>query len=112
MTVIHKIGMDNLPAAYGPPMGAFVVQGEGEARIEPDLTLIFDVPLEVSQARMAGSRELDRFEREAADFHARVREAYLARARANPNRIRVINANRTIAEIQAELARILESMQP
>jgi len=88
------------------------VQGEGEARIEPDLTLIFDVPLEVSQARMAGSRELDRFEREAADFHARVREAYLARARANPNRIRVINANRTIAEIQAELARILESMQP
>jgi len=41
-----------------------------------------------------------------------VREAYLARARANPNRIRVINANRTIAEIQAELARILESMQP
>jgi dTMP kinase len=88
------------------------VQGEGDARIEPDLTLIFDVPLEVSQARMMGSRELDRFEREAADFHARVRQAYLARAQANPDRICVINANRTIAEIQTELARILGDLQP
>lgn len=74
--------------------------------IEPDVTLIFDVPLEVSQARMAGSRVLDRFEAEQQDFHARVRAAYLVRAAENPQRIRVINANRSLAEIQTELAGI------
>jgi dTMP kinase len=74
--------------------------------LEPDLTLIFDVPLDVSQARMADSRVLDRFESEQQDFHARVRAAYLERAEQNPQRIRVINANRSLAEIQSELAEI------
>nr|WP_314902249.1 dTMP kinase [uncultured Deefgea sp.] len=74
--------------------------------VEPDLTLIFDVPLEISQARMADSRVLDRFESEQQDFHARVRAAYLERAEQNPQRIRVINANRSLAEIQSELAEI------
>lgn len=45
MTVIHKIGMDNLPAAYGPPMGAFVVQGEGEANLTPTGTNAYSVML-------------------------------------------------------------------
>lgn len=86
------------------------VQGEGAARIEPDLTLLFDVPLEVSQARMANGRVLDRFEREALDFHARVREAYLARAAAAPQRIRVINANRPLDVIQSELAELFAGL--
>lgn len=82
------------------------VQARGESLIEPDLTLIFDVPLEVSQARMADSRVLDRFEREQQDFHARVRAAYLERAAQNPKRIRAIDANRSLLDIQAELAEI------
>ena len=82
------------------------VQARGEGLIEPEITLIFDVPLAVSQARMADSRVLDRFESEQQDFHARVRAAYLERAKQNPQRIRVINANRSLAEIQAELAEI------
>lgn len=86
------------------------VQGEGTARIEPDLTLLFDVPLEVSQARMANGRVLDRFERETLDFHARVREAYLARAAAAPQRIRVINANRPLDVIQSELAELFAGL--
>jgi dTMP kinase len=49
---------------------------------------------------------LDRFESEQQDFHARVRAAYLERAEQNPQRIRVINANRSLAEIQSELAEI------
>ncbi|WP_373975656.1 dTMP kinase [Chitinibacter sp. SCUT-21] len=84
------------------------VQNHDGVLIEPDLTLIFDVPLEVSQARMAGTRALDRFERERADFHANVRAAYLQRAQDNPKRIRVINANRTIDEIQAELHQLMD----
>ena len=82
------------------------VQSRGDVLIEPDLTLIFDVPLEVSQARMADSRVLDRFEREQQDFHARVRAAYLERAAHNPARIRVIDANRSLVEIQFELTEI------
>lgn len=87
------------------------VQGRDGGRaglIEPDLTLIFDVPLDVSQARMANSRVLDRFEREQADFHAKVRAAYLQRAAENPHRIRVINANRSIEAIQTELAQLMD----
>ncbi|GAA5784002.1 dTMP kinase [Chitiniphilus shinanonensis] len=83
------------------------VQGSGAARVEPDLTLLFDVPPEVSAARLAQGRELDRFEREAADFHARVRDAYLARAASAPQRIRVIDGRGTPEQIQAALARQL-----
>ncbi|WP_028449519.1 dTMP kinase [Chitinibacter tainanensis] len=83
------------------------VQGRPEGLLEPDLTLIFDVPLEVSQARMANGRVLDRFEREQADFHARVRAAYSQRAKSAPQRIKVIDANRSIEAIQHELASIL-----
>jgi dTMP kinase len=59
---------------------------------------------------MAGGRTLDRFEREAADFHARVRAAYLERASSEPQRIRVINANRSLEEIQQELVEILSAI--
>lgn len=76
--------------------------------IEPDLTLIFDVPLAVSQARMANSRVLDRFEREKSEFHAKVRQAYLQRAADHPQRIQVINADRTITEIQSQLLAIMD----
>ncbi|WP_137936832.1 dTMP kinase [Chitinivorax sp. B] len=77
--------------------------------IQPDLTLLFDVPLAVSQARMANSRQLDRFEQEASDFHARVRAAYLARAQAQPHRFRVVDASRDLSAIQAELEQIMKA---
>ncbi|SMC19461.1 dTMP kinase [Andreprevotia lacus DSM 23236] len=84
-----------------------LVQQRGDGLLQPHLTLLFDVPPEVSAARMANGRELDRFEREAADFHTRVRDAYLRRAAADPARIKVIDANRGIATIQAELTACL-----
>ena len=74
--------------------------------LQPDLTLLFDVPTEVAAARMAASRSLDRFEREAADFHRRVRDAYLARAKDDP-RFVVIDSTQPIAEIQQTLAQLL-----
>ncbi|MDR3430083.1 MULTISPECIES: dTMP kinase [Silvimonas] len=83
------------------------VQGGPAQMLQPDLTLLFDVPPEVSQARIAQSRELDRFEREAAQFHERVRAAYLERAKAAPQRFKVINAARPIETIQADLQKFL-----
>lgn len=83
----------------------WVLQG-----FKPDLTLIFDVPPEVAAERRGQAREADRFEKEARDFFQRVREAYLARARQEPERIRVIDANRTIEAIRQELASLLEML--
>lgn len=78
--------------------------------LSPDLTLLFDVPLEVAQARMhAAAREADRFEREQAEFHARVRAAYHARATAEPHRIRVIDGSRTLVDVKNQLEEIVAS---
>ena len=70
---------------------------------QPDRTWLFDVPLEVARARLADAREPDRFEREGAAFFERTREAYHARAAADPQRIRIVDSTRSIAQIRVEL---------
>lgn len=79
------------------------VQGD----LQPDLTLYFDLSPEIGKTRTRAAREPDRFEREKLDFYTRVRTAYLKRAQDHPKRIRVINAARTISEIQVELEKII-----
>lgn len=59
----------------------------------PDITLLFDLPREVAEGRLAASRAPDRFEQEQASFHTRVRSSYLELARAEPGRFRVIDAS-------------------
>ena len=76
-------------------------------RLQPDLTLLFDVPLEVARARLDASRELDRFEQEKADFFEATRREYLRRAAQFPARFRVIDSTRPIAAVHAELADII-----
>ncbi|MGD9953015.1 MAG: dTMP kinase [Burkholderiales bacterium] len=67
----------------------------------PDLTLVFDCPYDVSRERLAKSdRVPDRFERESRDFFERVRQAYLGLARADPVRIRVIDASGTAEQVK------------
>lgn len=69
--------------------------------LQPDLTLLFDLPFAVARDRIAAqTRELDRFEQERADFHERVRLAYLERAAAAPQRIQVINADQPLDSIK------------
>lgn len=76
--------------------------------LQPNLTLLFDLPLEVARERIAvASRNLDRFEQERADFHERVRQAYLERAHAHPERVRVIDANNTLDFIRKQLEEIV-----
>lgn len=75
--------------------------------LQPDLTLLFDLPLEVARERIAlAGRHLDRFEQERADFHERVRLAYLDRAAACPARIQLIAADRALADIRKLLEEI------
>jgi dTMP kinase len=69
--------------------------------LQPDLTLLFDLPLDVARERIVlASRVLDRFEQERADFHERVRQAYLERAHSSPARIRVVDAQQSIETIR------------
>lgn len=71
--------------------------------VQPDRTWLFDVPPEVARSRLAASRDPDRFEREAGAFFERVRAAYHARARAHPQRVRVIDGSRPVEEVRAQL---------
>ena len=82
------------------------VQGD----LQPDLTILFDVPVEVSIQRLANAREPDKFERENADFFTRIRNAYLLRAQENPSRFRVIDANRPLEEVKQSVEDIILSL--
>ncbi|MGL4767832.1 MAG: dTMP kinase [Formosimonas sp.] len=67
--------------------------------VQPDFTLLFDVPLDVAQQRLSQGRSaLDKFEQESLDFFARVRNAYLARAAAHPQRFAVIDSSGTVEQ--------------
>ena len=79
-------------------------------QLQPDLTLLFDVPLDVARARLDATRTLDKFEQEKTDFFAATRNEYLRRAAQFPQRFRLIDATRTIAEIEVELSGILDEL--
>ena len=74
-----------------------------QGNLQPDLTLLFDVPVEVSLKRLADAREPDKFERENAQFFEKLRLAYLTRAAENPLRFRVINANQALEIVKTEV---------
>ena len=78
--------------------------------LQPDLTLLFDVPLEISRERLSRNISLDRFEQEQADFFQRVRQQYLKRAQQFSARIRVVDANRSLADIQANLEELISTI--
>ncbi len=82
------------------------VQGE----LRPDLTLIFDLPVEVGLARAAARGRLDRFEQEQRSFFESVRHAYLARAEQSPQRYRVLDAGQSLAQVQADVDALLPSL--
>ena len=78
--------------------------------LKPDLTLLFDLPVELALARLqAGTANPDRFEREKAEFFERVRATYLSIAAAEPQRVRIIDAGMTLSEIQVTLENIIAS---
>jgi dTMP kinase len=78
--------------------------------LQPDLTLLFDVPLDVARARLDATRTLDKFEQEKADFFAACRQEYLRRAAQFPERIVVVDSTESIAQIQARLGAILDTL--
>jgi dTMP kinase len=84
------------------------------ANCRPDITILFDVPVEVSRERLergqAKGRNLDKFEREESAFFDRVRNVYLERAALEPARFRVVNAARPMTEVRSDLTRMLAEL--
>ena len=78
--------------------------------LQPDLTLLFDVPLEVARTRLDATRTLDKFEQEKQDFFAACRNEYLRRAEQFPHRIVVVDSTKSITETRATLTGILEKL--
>lgn len=76
--------------------------------LQPDLTLLFDVPIEVARARLDATRTLDKFEKENADFFIDTRNEYLRRAQEFPERFRIIDSTQTISTIQDQLKIIVQ----
>ncbi|MEA2078808.1 MAG: dTMP kinase [Pseudomonadota bacterium] len=77
---------------------------------QPDMTLLFDLPVELGLKRAGKRGALDRFEQEQKDFFQQVREAYLQRARQDPERFRIIDAGQELASVQQQLDHVIEEL--
>jgi dTMP kinase len=78
--------------------------------LQPDLTFLFDVPLEVAKKRLSAAREPDKFEQEQSSFFADTRAEYLRRAHQFPERIKIIDSDRAIYTIEQELHGIVSKL--
>ncbi|WP_236210728.1 dTMP kinase [Metapseudomonas otitidis] len=81
-----------------------------QGSLRPDLTLVFDLPVEVGLQRAAARGRLDRFEQEDRSFFDAVRQTYLERAAQAPERYRVIDAAKPLADVQRYLDALLPEL--
>jgi len=82
-----------------------LVQGD----LRPDLTLLLDVSVEIGLARAGNRSEPDRFEKEKHDFFERVRHTYLERAKDDPVRVHIIDASKTLEDVQMQIQEVITS---
>ena len=77
---------------------------------QPDLTLLFDLPVEISLSRVKARGELDRFEKEEIEFHKRIRNTYLDLATNNSNRIKIIDSSQKIESMLNNVKKAIEKL--
>ncbi|MEO8755457.1 MAG: dTMP kinase [Casimicrobiaceae bacterium] len=108
-TYAYQGGGHGVPSARIAELAHFV-----HADCEPDVTILFDVPLAVSRERLQRARAHgyapDKFESEQQDFFERVRNTYLALAAAEPTRFRVVDSSQPLSDVRAALHAILDGM--
>jgi len=90
----YQGGGNGCPWAVLQQLEAWVLEG-----LQPDLTLLFDLPAEEAARRRAAARHPDRFESQDTDFFERVRSAYLRRVAEDPSRFALIDAQQTPAAV-------------
>nr|WP_301300088.1 dTMP kinase [Pseudomonas chlororaphis] len=81
-----------------------------QGKLRPDLTLVFDLPVEVGLARASARGRLDRFEQEGRVFFDAVRQAYLKRAAADPARYLLVDAAQPLSQVQQALDALLPKL--
>jgi len=97
--------------AKGVPVSKIRILEEWvQVDLQPDITLLFDVPVEVSMQRLSSTRVPDKFERESADFFSRIRQAYLQRAKENPSRFRIIDGSAPLDVVVKNVEAIIASL--
>ncbi|WP_436785372.1 dTMP kinase [Stutzerimonas frequens] len=104
-TYAYQGGGRGLPLERIAQLETFV-QGD----LRPDLTLIFDLPVEVGLARAAARGRLDRFEQEGIRFFEAVRSAYLQHAEAAPSRYRVLDAGQPLSAVQRDVEALIPEL--
>ena len=77
---------------------------------QPDLTLLFDLPVEISLSRVKARGDLDRFEKEEIEFHKRIRNTYLDLATNNSNRIKIIDSSQKIESMLNNVKKAIEKL--
>ena len=112
ITVISDRFMDSSYAYQGGgrEMGLETITKiiDGLNIIQPNLTLLFDLPVEMALERARKRSKLDRFESEDYDFHQRIRETYLFLAEEDSERIKIIDASKDKEEVESQVRQILE----
>ena len=73
--------------------------------LQSDLTIVFDIDVQTAQLRLGKTK--DRLEKEGVDFHTKVKNGYLELSRLYPQRIKTVNANRTIKEIFSDVKKLV-----
>lgn len=101
-TYAYQGGGRGLPMARIATLEQFV-----QASLRPDLTLVFDLPVEVGLSRAAARGRLDRFEQEGRNFFEAVRQTYLDRAAEQPQRYRVLDASQPLDAVQRAIDALL-----
>ncbi|RZS56759.1 dTMP kinase [Sphaerotilus mobilis] len=104
-TFAYQGGGRGFDLAVLTQLEAWVQQG-----LQPDLTLWFDLPAEVAAQRRGAARAPDRFEREELDFFDAVRAGYARRERADPQRVRRLDASGTPEQVAHAWQAVLESL--
>ena len=79
-------------------------------KLQPDLTLLFDIPIEIARQRLSNNASLDRFEQEQGVFFENVRQAYLTRSKQSPNRFAIIHAEKSREEVQTSLQQLIATI--
>jgi dTMP kinase len=105
-TYAYQCGGRGLDPSRVAPLEHFV-----HSQRQPDLTLLFDVPVNVARERLdRGTSNPDKFEREQGEFFTRVRQVYLDRAAQFPQRITIVDSSQTIETVQDRLREHLKRL--
>ena len=94
-------------------IGAEKIMGINEAALHgimPDMTLFFDLSPEKGILRKKNERALDRLEKEKMDFHEKVYEGYKNLCKKYPERIKPIDADRSIDEVHSEVIEVIDGL--